>query len=228
MKRGRPAGKQRIYSSSSSPPTVASCLSWYSVIKSRTFLSASWNSISSIPSPLYQWRKAFLLYMAPNWVASLWKIPFKAVVLATKVADISLVFGEVVMIPDLRLFGIHSTKSSAFLVFNFSMLSSTSWVLRFPRKVKLAAMYFPSSGLTLEKKFLAEYAWLVSPRMFKPVMAPAFLLRSGAWEMRKKWSRGNGTKLTPSFRRSPFSLPGNPSDAVTPAMTQEIRKFRSA
>merc|ERR1719273_2888978 len=56
-----------VYSSSSSSSRTASCLSWYSVMRSRTFLSASWNSISSIPSPLYQWRNAFLLYIAPNW-----------------------------------------------------------------------------------------------------------------------------------------------------------------
>merc|ERR1712113_459127 len=115
-----------LYSSSSSSPRTASCLSWYSVIKSRTFLSASWNSISSIPSPLYQWRKAFLLYIAPNWVASRWKMPFKAVVFAMKVVDMLLVLGAVVMTPVLRLFGIHSTKSSAFLELSFSMLSSTS------------------------------------------------------------------------------------------------------
>merc|ERR1719150_575885 len=132
------------------------------------------------------------------------------------------------MIPDLRLFGIHSTKSSAFFSFKFFMNSSTSWVLRFPRKVKLAAMYFPSSGLTLEKKFLAEYAWAVSSRTFTAVMLCAVLLRSGAWATRKKWRRGKGTKFTPSFRRSPFNLPGNRSEAVTPAMTHEMRKLRSA
>merc|ERR1712157_522841 len=53
-------------SASSSKSTTASCLSWYSVIKSRTFLSASWNSISSIPSPLYQCKNAFLLYIFAN------------------------------------------------------------------------------------------------------------------------------------------------------------------
>merc|ERR1712136_629827 len=46
--------------------------------------------------------------------------------------------------------------SSWFLLFNFSNCSSTSWVLIPPRKVKEAAMYLPSSGRTLEKKFLAE------------------------------------------------------------------------
>merc|ERR1719356_1069559 len=86
LSQGHPPHHHYIYSSSS-PPTVASCLSWYSVIRSRTFLSASWNSISSMPSPLYQWRNALRLYMAPNWVASRWKMPFRAVVLATKVHE---------------------------------------------------------------------------------------------------------------------------------------------
>merc|ERR1712126_292384 len=41
-------------------------LCWYSETKSFMLDSASVNSISSIPSPVYQWRKAFLLNMAVN------------------------------------------------------------------------------------------------------------------------------------------------------------------
>merc|ERR1719379_2876064 len=144
-----------VYSSSSSS-SWASCLSWYSVIKYRTFLSASWNSISSIPSPLYQWRNAFRLYIAPNWVAKRWKIPLRAVVLAMNVALMLLVTGGVSTMELLMLLGIHSTKSSACLFCNLSMFSSTSLVVIPPRKQKEDAKYLPSSGFTLEKKFRAE------------------------------------------------------------------------
>merc|ERR1719410_890932 len=123
-------------------------------MRSRTFLSASWNSISSMPSPLYQWRNAFLLYIAPNWVARRWKMPLSAVVLATKVHDCLASFGGTVTTDVFMLLGIHSMKSS------------TSCVDMGPRKSRDAVMYLPSSGFTLEKKFLGEKHWLVSSWTF--------------------------------------------------------------
>merc|ERR1719410_2912040 len=216
----RPLGV--IYSISSSSRT-ASCLSWYSVMRSRTFLSASWNSISSIPSPLYQWRNAFLLYIAPNCVASRWKMPFNAVVFATKVQLCFTSLGGTVTTEVFMLLGIHSTKSSELALWRFSTFSSTSWVDMGPRKMREAVMYLPSSGFTLEKKFLGLKLWLVSSCTLTSWYALLSLLWSGAWAIKKKWSRGKGTKLTPSFRRSPFNLPGNRREAVTPAMTQEMR-----
>merc|ERR1712241_131309 len=167
----RPAGagcywETRSLHSSSSSSITASCLSWYSVIKSRTFLSASWNSISSIPSPLYQWRKAFRLYIAPNWVARRWKMPLSAVVLATKVQDCWASLGGTSTTEVFMLFGIHSTKSSELELWRFSMFSSTSWVAILPRNRREAVMYLPSSGFTLEKKFLGEKHWLVSSWTF--------------------------------------------------------------
>merc|ERR1712048_1380115 len=154
-------GAQQIYSSSSEP-TTASCLSWYSVMRSRTFLSASWNSISSIPSPLYQWRNALRLYMAPNWVARRWKMPLSAVVLATKVQLCWVSLGGTATTEVFMLLGIHSTKSSELADWRFSTFSSTSCVDIFPRNKREAVMYLPSSGLTLEKKLRGEKHWLVS------------------------------------------------------------------
>merc|ERR1719233_1401823 len=212
----------QIYSDSSSSAT-ASCLSWYSVIKSRTFLSASWNSISSIPSPLYQCKNAFLLYIAPNCVAKRWKIPFNAVVLATKVQLFAASLGGTSTTDVFILLGIHSTKSSELADCLFSIFSSTSCVDKLPLKSNDAVMYFPSSGLTLEKKFLGEKHWLVSSCTFTFWYALLSSEESGACAIRKKCNRGNGTKLTPSFRRSPLSFPGKRRDAVTPAITQEIR-----
>nr|GMD14130.1 protein TUB [Ipomoea batatas]GMD18867.1 protein TUB [Ipomoea batatas] len=62
---------QSSYSSSSpsysqSSSAVASWYCWYSATRSFMLLSASVNSISSIPSPVYQCKKAFLLNMAVN------------------------------------------------------------------------------------------------------------------------------------------------------------------
>merc|ERR1719233_1771201 len=151
----------QVYSDSSSSAT-ASCLSWHSVIRSRTFLSASWNSISSIPSPLYQCKNAFLLYIAPNCVARRWKIPLSAVVFATNVQLSSASFGGTSTTEVFMLLGIHSTKSSELALCLFSIFSSTSWVDILPRKRRDAVMYLPSSGFTLEKKFLGEKHWLVS------------------------------------------------------------------
>merc|ERR1719411_1315441 len=135
-------------------------------MRSLTFLSASWNSISSMPSPLYQWRNAFLLYIAPNWVAKRWKIPLRAVVLATKVHDCEVSVGGTSTTDDFMLLGIHSTKSSELALWRFSMFSSTSCVDMGPRKRREAVMYLPSSGFMLEKKFRGEKDWLVSSWTF--------------------------------------------------------------
>merc|ERR1719410_353544 len=135
-------------------------------MRSRTFLSASWNSISSMPSPLYQWRNAFLLYIAPNCVARRWKMPLSAVVLATKVHDCFTSLGATSTTEVFMLLGIHSTKSSELALWRFSTFSSTSWVDMGPRNRRDAVRYLPSSGLTLEKKLRGEKLWLVSSWTF--------------------------------------------------------------
>ena len=50
---------------------------------------------------------------------------------------------------------------------------------------------------------------------------------NGAWDTKKKCKRGNGTKLTPILRKSPFNLPLNRNDAVIPDITMEITQFKS-
>src|SRR5687767_10579818 len=59
-------GASSSYSSSPSE-TEASWYCWYSETKSFMLDSASVNSISSIPSPVYQCKKALRLNMAVNW-----------------------------------------------------------------------------------------------------------------------------------------------------------------
>lgn len=49
----------------------------------------------------------------------------------------------------------------------------------------------------------------------------------GAKPTMKKWRRGNGIRLTASFRRSEFSWPGNLKQQVTPLIVAEIKWLRS-
>ena len=72
--------------------------------------SASVNSISSIPSPVYQWRKAFLLNIAVNCSATRLNISWMAVEFPMKVTAIFKPLGGISQMDDLMLLGIHSTK----------------------------------------------------------------------------------------------------------------------
>jgi phosphoglycerol transferase MdoB-like AlkP superfamily enzyme len=72
--------------------------------------SASVNSISSIPSPVYQCKKAFLLNIAVNYSATLLNISYTAVELPTKVTAIFNPLGGISQMEDFMLLGIHSTK----------------------------------------------------------------------------------------------------------------------
>merc|ERR1719333_88807 len=114
-------------SSSSSPSSaVASWYCWYSETKSFMLDSASVNSISSIPSVVYQCKKAFLLNMAVNCSATLLNISWMAVELPMKVTDILRPLGGMSQMADLMLLGIHSTKYEEFLFWTLSICSSTS------------------------------------------------------------------------------------------------------
>ncbi|XP_040956991.1 uncharacterized protein [Gossypium hirsutum] len=85
-------------------------------------LSASVNSISSIPSPVYQCKKAFLLNMAVNCSLTLLNISCIEVEFPIKVEAIETPSGGMSQTLDFTLFGIHSTK----------ICSSTSLVLILP------------------------------------------------------------------------------------------------
>merc|ERR1711902_351529 len=75
-------------SSNSCSSAVASWYCWYSDTRSFMFDSASVNSISSMPSPVYQWRKAFRRNMAVNCSATRLNISWIAVVFPMNVVDI--------------------------------------------------------------------------------------------------------------------------------------------
>merc|ERR1719352_948622 len=112
----------------------ASWYCWYSETRSFMLDSASVNSISSMPSPVYQWRKALRRNMAVNCSATRFQVSWIAVELPRKVVDILRPLGGMSQIDDLTLFGIHSTKYDEFLLTTLSICSSTSLVDMRPRK----------------------------------------------------------------------------------------------
>lgn len=102
-------------SSSSSSHSLSSSIwaSWYcmySEMRSLQLLSASANSISSMPSPVYQKRKALRLYIAANCSATRLKTSWSAVLFPMNVAAIFSPRGGMSQHEVLMLFGIHSTK----------------------------------------------------------------------------------------------------------------------
>merc|ERR1712099_164889 len=103
-------------SSSSSPSSaVASWYCWYSETRSFMLDSASVNSISSMPSPVYQWRKALRLNIAVNCSDTRLNSSWMAVLLPMKVELILSPRGGMSQTDDLMLLGIHSTKYEEFL-----------------------------------------------------------------------------------------------------------------
>merc|ERR1719347_2045345 len=103
-------------SSSNSPSSsaVASWYCWYSETRSFMFDSASVNSISSIPSPVYQCKKALRLNMAVNCSDMRLNSSWIAVLFPTKVPDILRPRGGVSQTAVFTLLGIHSTKYELF------------------------------------------------------------------------------------------------------------------
>ncbi|RNA09826.1 hypothetical protein BpHYR1_047483 [Brachionus plicatilis] len=78
--------------------------------KSKRKNITSLNSISSIPSPVYQCKKAFLLNIAVNCSLIRLNSSCMAVEFPMKVADIFKPLGGMSQTAVLILFGIHSTK----------------------------------------------------------------------------------------------------------------------
>ncbi|KAI8123627.1 hypothetical protein CVS40_5681 [Lucilia cuprina] len=122
-------------SNSASSSAVASWYCWYSETKSFMLLSASVNSISSIPSPVYQCKKAFLRNIAVNCSEIRLKSSWMAVELPMKVADIFKPLGGMSQTAVFTLLGIHSTKYELFLFWMLSICSSTSFMDMRPRKM---------------------------------------------------------------------------------------------
>merc|ERR1719498_2167743 len=96
-------------SSSNSPSSSAdaSWYCWYSETRSFMFDSASVNSISSMPSPVYQWRNALRRNMAVNCSETRFHVSWIAVELPRKQVDILRPLGGMSQTEALMLLGIH-------------------------------------------------------------------------------------------------------------------------
>merc|ERR1712196_535444 len=90
-------------SSSNSPSSsaVASWYCWYSLTRSFILLSASVNSISSMPSPVYQCRNALRRNMAVKYSATRLNVSWIAVEFPKKVTAIFKPLGGISQIPVL-------------------------------------------------------------------------------------------------------------------------------
>jgi len=167
--------------------------------------SASVNYISSIPSPVYQWRKAFLLNIAVNCSATLLNISWMAVEFPMKVTAILSPFGGISQMDDLMLLGIHSTKYEEFLFWTFNICSSTSLVDILPLNKAEAVRYLPCLGSAAHIMFLASNICWVSSGTVKALYCWDPLEVSGANPIMKKCNLGKGMRLTANFLKSELS-----------------------
>merc|ERR1719478_2046986 len=112
------------YSPSSS--AEASWYCWYSETRSFMLDSASVNSISSMPSPVYQCRKALRRNIEVNCSATRFITSCMQVELPQKPTDILRPLGGMSHMAHFMLFGIHSTKYDEFLFCTLSICSVSS------------------------------------------------------------------------------------------------------
>merc|ERR550517_1319931 len=173
--------------SNSSSSAVASWYCWYSDTRSFMLLSASVNSISSMPAPVYQWRKALRRNIAVNCSATRLNMSWMAVVLPTNVVDIFSPLGGMSQTDDLMLLGIHSTKYDEFLFCTLSICSSTSFVDILPLNMAEAVRYRPCLGSEAHIMFLASNICWVNSGTVSALYCCEPRLVSGAKPVMKKW-----------------------------------------
>merc|ERR1719232_1029908 len=180
-----------------------------------------------MPSPVYQWRNAFLRNMAVKYSATRLNISWMAVEFHANATAIFRPFGGMSQTEALMLFGIHSTKYEEFLFCTLSICSSTSLVDIRPRKSAAAVRYRPCRGSAAHIMFFASNICCVSSGTVRARYCCDPRDVSGAKPVMKKCSRGKGIRFTASFRRSQFSWPGKRMHVVTPLMAADTRWFRS-
>merc|ERR1719158_1837199 len=191
------------------------------------FDSASVNSISSMPSPVYQWRNALRLNMAVKYSATRLNISWIAVEFPRKATAIFSPFGGISQTELLMLFGIHSTKYLEFLFCTFNICSSTSFVDIRPRNMAAAVRYRPCRGSAAHIMFFASNICCVSSGTVSARYCCDPRDVKGAKPVMKKCKRGNGIKFTAILRRSQFSCPGKRRQHVTPLIAALTRWFKS-
>merc|ERR1719356_1936382 len=216
-------------SSSNSPSSSAeaSWYCWYSETRSFMLDSASVNSISSMPSPVYQWRKALRRNMAVNCSATRFITSCMHVELPRKPTDILRPLGGMSQMEHFMLLGIHSTKYDEFLFCTLSICSSTSFVDMRPRKSAAAVKYRPWRGSAAHIIFFASNICCVSSGTVRARYCWEPREVRGAKPVMKKCKRGKGIKFTAILRRSQFNCPGNRRQVVTPLIAALTKWLRS-
>ncbi|OMH83126.1 Serine/threonine-protein phosphatase 2A activator 1 [Zancudomyces culisetae] len=121
-------------------------------------------------------------------------------------------------------FGIHSIKFEPCLSWYIRTVSSASETITSPRRMADAVRYLPCRGSAATIMFFASnicrHRSLVVTLRYIPIPSTVCVSGSnGAYPVMKKCRRGNGTRFTPSLRRSEFSCPGNRSVVVIPDIT---------
>lgn len=127
--------------------------------------NTSVNSIISMPSVVYQWRKARLLNMAENWSVNLLNASCIAVLLYRKVADVFCPIGGTLHTAVFMLFGIHSTNEDEYAFCISEMVSSTSLIASWPLNIAAAVRYLPWRGSHATIMFWGPNILLVSSEM---------------------------------------------------------------
>ena len=112
-RRSRGENRHSSSSSSSSSSTAASWYCWYSAMRSLRLDSASVNSISSMPSPVYQWRNALRVHGRELVRQALPQLLHDSGVAREGRGHLESL-GGMSQMEVLQLFGIHSTKKAEF------------------------------------------------------------------------------------------------------------------
>lgn len=128
-----------------------------------------------------------------------------AVEFPRKVTAIFRPLGGISQTADLILLGIHSIKYELFLLETLSIYSSTSFVDILPLNMAEAVRYLPCLGSAAAIMFLTSNIYWVSSGTVRALYCWDPLDVSGAKPVIKKWSLGNGIRLTPIFRKSELS-----------------------
>merc|ERR1711915_1019709 len=142
-----------------------------------------------MPSPVYQWRKAFLLNIAVNCSEILLKSSWMAVEFPIKVAAILRPLGGISQTAVLTLLGIIQQSMMSFY-FGCSAFAHQLPLDMRPRKTAATVRYLPCLGSLAAIMFLASNICCVSSGTVRALYCWDPLAVRGANPGIKKWRRG--------------------------------------